>query len=286
MKKILLLLLFGTFTQVASCAELEVIQLRHRSAEAMLPSIRPLLDDDETVTGMDYQIVLRASAQHLESVRQVLRHLDTAPHNLRITVLQNVDSETVSRLTEISADVGLSDDARLRIPASTEDGGLNVRLANGQDYLNARIVSQRELANDHKIQQLRVLEGNRALIRSGQNLAIPQTQVIHRRWGSEVVESVQYQQVESGFFVLPRLNGDWVDLEISAQNDNVADVTNGYPATEQQRAASTIRGRLGTWLAVGDIREQQTQSGATLSDHDGVSQETQRRILLKVELID
>jgi hypothetical protein len=76
-------------------------------------------------------------------------------------------------------------------------------------------------------------------VRSGQSVAVPQRQVIQNQWGTRVIDSSQYQEVSSGFYVLPRVNGDRVTLEISAQNDRSCG-SGDQPAMRVQQASSTV----------------------------------------------
>lgn len=138
--------------------ELEIINLKHRSAAELLPIIRPLLGSDEMVSGMNYQLILRASPRNIEQIKALLDSIDTMPRRLKITVMQDVDSETASRLTELSGSVGLGRNARLSVPAGVNAGGGSVTVGQGQDTVNARIISTRTLENDHKAQQLQVMD--------------------------------------------------------------------------------------------------------------------------------
>ncbi|OGT17756.1 MAG: hypothetical protein A2342_07260, partial [Gallionellales bacterium RIFOXYB12_FULL_54_9] len=208
-----------------ACAhELAIINLKHRSADELLPVIRPLLNQDEMISGMNYQLLLRASPRNTEQIRLMLEGIDIVPRSLKITVLQNVDSDTVARLTEVSGRIGR-----------------HVRLGGG-DNLNARIVSTRTLEDEQKSQQIRVLEGNRALVRSGQSVPVQQT--VQTAWGTQV--TTRYQDVESGFYVLPRVQGERVTLEIAAKNDTLTPNQNSsaYPATRIHNASTTLSGRL------------------------------------------
>ena len=77
MKKILagfILLLFSA----PVWAELEIIALKHRSAEEVLPVIRPLLDQGDAASGMNYQLILRTSPRNLEQIRRLLESIDVA----------------------------------------------------------------------------------------------------------------------------------------------------------------------------------------------------------------
>lgn len=291
MKKIAVLLLSGLlFSTSAHANELEIINLRHRSVEELLPIIRPLLDADEMASGMNYQLILRASPRNLAQIRRLLESLDTMPRSLKITVMQDVDSETVARLTEVSGSAGLGRNARLTVPGNVNAGGGSVGYGQGQDSLNARIISTRSLENDRKTQQLQVLEGNRALVGSGQSVPVPQRQVVQNAWGAQVIETTRYQNVVSGFYVLPRLNGDRVTLEISTQNDSFAPNQNrnmgGYQTTRIHNTSSTVSGRLGEWINVGGLGQQRNNDDSTLSTRGSSVLNEQRNVLIKVEEVN
>ena len=266
-------------------AELEIIALKHRSAEEVLPIIRPLLDKEDVASGMNYQLILRTSPHNLAQIRKLLESIDVAPRSLKITVMQNVDSETVARLTEVSGNVGLSREARVSVPGSGNNSGLNVELGQGGDRLKAHVISTRSLEDDRKTQQLQVLEGSRALVHSGQSVAVPQRQVIQNQWGTRVIDSMQYQEVGSGFYVLPRVNGNRVTLEISAQNDSLAQGSTDQPAMRIQQTSSTVSGRLGEWLEIGGIGQQKSNDSSTISTRDTSRMREQRSVLIKVEEI-
>lgn len=124
-------------------AELEVFTLRHRSAEDVLPIIRPLLDKDGVASGMNSQLILRTSSRNLAEIRRLLPGIDTALRQFRITVMQNVDSETARRLTEMSGSVGMGRDARLNVPDGTDNSGFAVEAGSGADRMRARVISTR-----------------------------------------------------------------------------------------------------------------------------------------------
>jgi len=266
-------------------AELEIIALKHRSAEEVLPIIRPLLDKEDVASGMNYQLILRTSPHNLAQIRKLLESIDVAPRSLKITVMQNVDSETVARLTEVSGNVGLSREARVSVPGNGNSSGLNVELGQGGDRLKAHVISTRSLEDDRKTQQLQVLEGSRALVHSGQSVAVPQRQVIQNQWGTRVIDSTQYQEAGSGFYVLPRVNGNRVTLEISAQNDSFAPGSGDQPTMRIQQTSSTVSGRLGEWLEIGGIGQQKSNDGSTISTRDTSRMREQRSVLIKVEEI-
>ncbi len=265
--------------------DMEIIELKHRSADEVMSIIRPLLDVDGSVSGMDYQLIVRTSPRNLEQIKQVLRSIDTSPRRLRISVIQDVDRATLARMTELSGSVGIRSSGRISVPGSANQSGLNIQVQQGNDRLNALIDSSEARKQDHKTQQVQVIEGGQAFVRVGQNVAVPQRQVIQRPWGVEVVEQTQFQEVSSGFYVRPRLRGDNVTLQINTQNDSITSMQGNYPQAEVQHATTTLSGRLGEWMEMGGVSQQQETSGGTLLGRNNSSSSEQRNIFIKVEEI-
>ena len=265
--------------------ELEVIDLKHRSADEVLPIIRPLLAPDEVANGMGYQLILRTSPATLAQIKQVLASLDKAPRRLRISVMQDVDQATLARMREVSGSVWLGNSARLDVPGSANQNGLNVQLQRGGDTLNARIDNRDSQSKDHKTQQVQVLEGGRAYIRVGQAVPVPQRQLIQHPWGTEVVEQTQYQDVSSGFYVSPRIRGDNVTLDISTQNDSMGSMQGDYPNRNVQRASTSLSGRLGEWMEMGGVSQQQESRNDSLNSRSSSQTDERRNVYIKVEEI-
>lgn len=270
MRRVILYFVLSVFSTPA-LAELEVISLQHRSAQDVLPIVRPLLDEGGVASGMNNQLILRTSPRNLAEIKKLLESIDTAPRRLLISVMQDVDSETVQRFVGVSGSVGVGNGARLsagggRVPG----GGLEIEVEQGVDRVRGNIVSTRALEKDHKIQQIQVLEGGRAMISSGVSVPLG-----HPLGGKE------YRNVSGGFYVLPRLNGERVTLEIGTQNDVLARDGNTFIGVQQ--AATTVSGRLGEWLMVGDIARQTTGNDSTISTRSSSNSQEQRNVLLKVE---
>lgn len=278
MKKTLALLLLLPLSTLA--AKLEVIELKHRSAEELLPIVRPLLDKDGVASGMDYRLILRTSPRNLAEIRKLLNSLDVAPRKLRITVMQDVDRDTIERLTSVSGSVGRN--PRITLPGS--GGGAGIEAGQGRDRLRADVVSTRSLDMGRNSQQLQVLEGNRALVRTGQSVPLPQRQVIQHSWGSQVIDTTEYREVERGFYVLPRVSGDRVTLEISAQND--AQVRGDPLAVSTQQASSTLSGRLGEWMELGGTGMRETVDEGTISSRSAARRSERRSVLIRVEEVE
>ena len=156
------LLLLAT---IPAMAEVEVIPLKHRSAEEVLPIIRPLLDKDGAASGMNDRLILRSSPRNIEEIRQLLPGIDTVPRRLKITVLQNVDAETARRLAGLSGSATV-DGVRIGV-GGAGGGGLVVEAGRGQDNLRANVLSTRSLEQGSQTQEVQVVEGGQAFIATG-----------------------------------------------------------------------------------------------------------------------
>lgn len=276
------------FISSPAWAELEVITLQHRNAQDVLPIIMPLLDQDGVASGMNNQLILRTSPHNLAEIRKLLEHIDIAPRRLKITVMQNVDSETVRRLTEVSGNIGLGNDVRIGMRGGSDDGdggGLVAEAGQGADRVSARVYSTRSLEADKKTQQIQVLEGGRARVSVGQSVPYAQRQVVRTPWKTKVTEGTQFREVNSGFYVLPRVNGNRVTLEISTQNDMLSQNSGAQPATRMQQMNTTLSGRLGEWLVLGDTFQQTEDDGSIVSTRSHSSANEQRNVMLMVEEI-
>jgi len=99
--------------------------------------------------------------------------------------------------------------------------------------------------------------------------------------------AVEYRDVTTGFYVVPRLAGDRVTLEINPQRDTLANPDQNLPrgSVNIQQAATTVSGRLGEWIEVGGIVQGvANQQTAILGSTRELSRDN-RQILLKVEEI-
>jgi len=99
---------------------------------------------------------------------------------------------------------------------------------------------------DDLVQRVQTLDGRPALIRSGE--ARPEYRLSEREFGGAVLERAD-RLIASGFYVLPRTNGDEVTLEIYRHSDRLR----GDDSLRTGEIAATLRGRLGEWLDLGGV---------------------------------
>jgi type II secretory pathway component GspD/PulD (secretin) len=104
------------------------------------------------------------------------------------------------------------------------------------------------------------MEGQPAYISSGLQVPLRTTE---RYYGGGIPyqrTTTQLQDVTRGFYVVPRVSGDTVTLEIAQHNDQPG---RRYGVVDTQRIESVVHGRLGEWIDLGglDTTESAHQGG-------------------------
>ena len=258
MRRILLLLLVVVATGVHADGQMEILHLKHRMAEDVIETLRPLVEQGGSISGLQEKIIVRASAGNRAQIRAALAAVDTAPRRLKITVKHDNTFSGGSESADVSGSLGR--------------GGSQVR---------SRVWSSRGAASDRAAHQVQVIEGGQAFIEIGYSFPLPLRQVVLGPGGAVLSESVVYRDVGSGFYARPRLNGDQVTLEISPQQQSVSSTEAG--AVRSSRLSTTVRGALGEWIAVGGTNQD------TAEDRSGILSYSTRggldswRVLLRVE---
>lgn len=159
---------------------LEVITLRHRTADHVLPALRPLLEPGGALSGQANRLIVRTSPRNLAEIRAALETIDTPARRLVISVrFERAASEERSSL-EASGRISSTGRARAGVGAGASDAALGESV-------------------DQRVQ---VLEGGRAFIASLDS------------------DSPTMGERMTGFQVVPRLAGGNVILELDAQRES------------------------------------------------------------------
>ena len=249
-----LLAALGIVVSITAGAEsmvVEVIPLKHRLTADVLPIIQPLVADGGTVTGMNNQVVVKTTPANLEEIRQVLDSIDSAPRRLMISVRQNVDGNFNRDEQGISGRYSSGD-----VTIASPDPGAR----RGGGVVAIRALSTRSSREDKSTFSVQATEGYPAFIHTGQSVPVANQQTIITPGGAVVVQDgIQYRDVTSGFYVLPRLSGDRVTLLVAPQLNRVNDAQGGV--FEIQNVETTATGRLGEWIELGGVSEQFDDKG-------------------------
>jgi type II secretory pathway component GspD/PulD (secretin) len=227
---VLAALLGAVFNAPFAQQALEIIPLRHRTVDQVLPALQPLLEPGATLSGSRGQLFLRASASNAEDIKRALAAIDRPAKRLQISVRFDDALERERRDVQASGSIG---SGGVRISGSAQDS--------------------RRTTADQVDQRVQVLEGSQATIFAGR--------------------SNDYQDLGSGFTVVPRLAGSGVTLEIVQQRPH-------------QSASSSINARLGEWVELAGISQSAARDDRGITSASGRRTSESRRVWLKVEALD
>lgn len=214
--------------------ELEIITLRHNTAEQLIPQLRPLLAQGAALTGRGDSLFLRTTPANLAEIRQALAVLDRPLRRLVISV-------------------------RHAGRQAAQGGGAALGVEVGRRTVISGGVSESRATRDEEVaQQVQTVEGGRAFINVGRSSPVVMRQVVPTPHGAVVSDTLSYRETGTGFYVEPRVAGDRVTLAISTANDTPGALPG---SAEVRRVVSTVSGRLGEWIPLGGSTRQVERSG-------------------------
>ena len=275
-----LVLLLASTVQADS---ITTIQLRNRPAVEVIPIIKPMLGADDAITGQGFKIFLRSSPETLAQVRDLIDALDTTAKTLQISVFQGSDRDL--RSLAVSGNIQIEGgDASINVGSSENknaNSSGNIGYSNGKVSGSIETTSTRARLRDSPIHQLRVTEGTEGYIETGNQ--IPYFSNANRILPGVNVGSVEFKDVTTGFYVLPRIHGDNVTMEISPFKNSVSSTGGGN--IETQHANTTITGGIGQWLLVGGTTEEIKRSQSGTGSYSSTQSRHNQSIWIKADLV-
>ena len=257
---------------------LEVIDLKYRGADQIVPILKPLLAPGGTISALQNRVIVRTTPENLAELHKVLDAVDTMPKRLVISVRQEAAQSGEIASAEVSGRIG-TDGARISVPGNRNKPDAGAEVRKGDNVIRGRVLSSQSAATDRGVQTVQVLEGNEALIRIGQSVPVRSGSVTPTPSGTS--DSVEYRDVDTGFRVRPRVNGNQVTLEISSRRDTM--VGPNAQSFNVQRIDTVVAGRLGEWMEIGGLDQSRVQTErGTISRRTG-SLADDRKVFLKVD---
>lgn len=268
---------------LAAADEIRVIELKHRSAEELLPVVRPLLGREDAVSAAGFKLIVRSSGKRLQELERVLAELDVPRRQLTLTVRHATLTDRARTRYEASGEARVGDGTRVIVPGSgASGGGVAVEHDRAPDG-HVRLEAERRATTSHQeiAQRLRILDGERAYIRVGQS--IPHVQRILVLTGNQAIlsQGVPLQDVTTGFDVRARVRGERVLLEITPRLSSLHDPAAGLVSFVA--LTTTVEARLGEWIDLGEIAGSGEEVRRAILASGTQRAGEQRTILLKVE---
>jgi type II secretory pathway component GspD/PulD (secretin) len=256
---------------VTQAQQLQIIELRHRLADEVIPIVQPLLEPGGVITGRDGTLFVRTSPANLAQIRQAVDLLDRAPREVLVTVGQG----TVANL----------DSSHVRGAATIGDGDVQVgvnRPPGAESGVSVSAGSRSQRADLANVSSIRALEGMETFIAVGQSVPVTTTQVTRGPGGTVTQQSTEFRSASTGFYVTVRLSGEVVTLEISPQQQRLRSSARGQ-VVETAGAVTTVSGRLGEWMALGAVQESSATGTGGLLARGGQTGSSQYSAWVKVD---
>lgn len=249
---------------LALAQSLEIIDLKYRTAQEVIPILQPLLESGGALTGSDYKLFVRASSANVAQLRRAIAEIDRKPRQLLVSV-RRATRQTIEREAAAASVVIGSNGSGAKVVATDS-------------------TSQRQGTG---IASVQVLEGNAAYIATGQSIPVISAVVAggRRPW---IATSTSYRDLNSGFLVTPRLSGQQagqqagqqVVLDISQQAEQAGTDASGI---QTQHLSTQVAGALDQWISLGGVQESATSQRSGILSRKYTTQSDDLEVWVRVE---
>lgn len=279
-----LLLSLGLLTTATAADSISTIQLQNRTVEDIIPIIKPMLGADDSVTGQGFQLFIRTTPDTLRQIKKMIGKLDVAAKQLEISVFQGSNRDL--RALSMQGNVQYQDsNTNISIGGTGNTSrGADIHLSTRGGSATSHTLSTRGRLTDNPIHTLRVTEGTQGRIETGESIPYFSAGGGWFNGRRDIIGGgIEYKDVTTGFYVLPRVNGDQVILNVSPFKNSLSQTRGGDINT--QSASTQITGKLGQWLPIGGTTEQVQRSSTRIGSYETTQSRNNESIWIKADLI-
>jgi type II secretory pathway component GspD/PulD (secretin) len=273
------MIFFSSYT----LADTAIIPLNNNTAENILPTVQNLVEPGGSVSAFQGKLIIKSSAQNIADIKNVLASIDKPARQLFISVRQDGAGRQSNKNYDVNGQIQVNPNVTI---THNSDGTITERTTSqtsvgiGSVNINANNRNSRTI--DDASQRISAMEGYPARITIGQQVPIVSTSRNYR--DKEYNRSVEYQDVNQGFYVTAHLFGDnQVQIELTTENDKLN--AHDRNTIDTQHASTTVSGNLGQWLSVGGISQSGTQNENGMLSQDDRFKQLNNSIYIKVDVV-
>lgn len=210
-----ILFAWGVFPEQAS-AEMRLFELQHRPVGELAEMVRSLLGEEARVATDRNTLVVNASPSALDEVARLVDSYDRSKQMLRVTIEQGKTFSGHERGVSTSGRLQ-NDDSRIVFGPSgnkSPEGGSTIIVDSGQNRLKLRSTDSRYRESRQVSQFVSVLEGEPALVSVGRAVPFTSQMLTYCRQHPGFIATTSYENVDTGFEVLPTLYNGMVEMEV------------------------------------------------------------------------
>jgi type II secretory pathway component GspD/PulD (secretin) len=269
----IVLCLLGLAAGIAAHAQsLEIINLKHRTAEEVIPVLQPLVESGGSLSGKDYQLFVRASSANVAQLRNAIAAIDKQARQFMVSVRRGSRQEMER--------AGVAASATLR----TGNGEVSVNeRGRSQSGVSVRATDSSAQREDNGVSSVLVLEGGAAFISTGESVPIVTAVVGFDRRGPWVAGATEYRDLQSGFLAKPRIAGERIIIDIEQQNEQRAERNSQQIQT--QRLVTQVSARPDEWVRLGGVEESGSSEQRGIANRSYSTNSDEQSVWVKVEVM-
>lgn len=283
--RFIMVVLAISFAATVWAQQMEIIHLKHKTADQILPAIQPLVEQGGGISAFNNSLYLRTSASNKRDIMRAIAAMDVPSRRLRVSLRvaasRDIDAEGLGVGGQVR-----SGDVSVNVPPSPSSRRNQIELGriNGPSgSVSVDGYSTRDARQSTSLQQVMVEEGGSAFVQSGTSVPVPLVQYGYGPNGRRVVVGTEYRDMTSGFYVKPNLTGDRVTVEVSPQRESAG--LNG-DQIDSVKLSTTVSGRVGEWMELGGVDSSEDRRVTGVGNYSTRSNLDGKHLQIKVEILE
>jgi type II secretory pathway component GspD/PulD (secretin) len=254
---------------VPLAAEVAVIKVNYRSAADILPLVQDLLSPEgkASVDTRTNSLIVVDTKESLAKIESFVASMDQPAEQVKVRF--RFQEQGVSTDRDISASGRVSGEHGSVAIGGDRREGMHVRARD-------RVVNRR--GNTESF--ISVMSGSSAYLWVGKDVPYTEQWVYFTHHYAHVVETVNFQRVETGFEVLPIVAGNNVQIEIVPR---ISSLERGGQVVRFTEAATTLSVPKGQWVTIGGTSEQSNEVFRDILSYGSSSTNSTLSLSLMVE---
>lgn len=284
MKALLWLITIAITASFSVSADTEIITLNSNTANAILPTVRNLLDPGGTASAYQGKLIINSSAENIAEIKNILSTIDKPAKQLLISVKQDGAGNETNKGYRTEGEIQVNPHVTI---THNSDGTITETKSSQStiaiDSARINVINNKTNATDNASQRIRAMEGSPAYIYIGQQ--VPITNTTRDYQNNTLNRSVNYEDVNQGFYVTAYLIGDGkVQLDVNTENDKLSD--NRRNTIDTQHASTTTSGYLGQWIALGGVNQDAIKNQDEYFSKNNQTKNWDNSIYIKVDVVE
>jgi hypothetical protein len=259
---IALLLIFSSSATLAQ-RSLTNITIHNTEPDFLIRALEPQLSAGSSISHYQNQLIINATAAELARIKPLIKQLDGSGQQLVFSVRREGGNVGTRQAIKVEGSPTIT---------SSNSGGIQV-----ETHSTVTVRNRSFSGNSQNGQGVRASEGAAAYIATGTSGPI---KTYSTTMDGKVYQHQATTPTNSGFYATAWIDEDTVSVTLDQRGDHYQQHT-----ISTQQLQSRVNGKLGTWMAIGVIVENQQTGQRELNSRSSQSANNTTMLYLKVELL-